>query len=264
MEGLIGIVGIALMVMEGVELFQHSSTRTIMVAIACCVVYMFYRWCKKIDFSAEKDKVEEPVKETKPEKKALAFTEYSNDYREEIYETKKEPNKGKKRTPVIDRDSYTANYDSTLRPIIGSNPYTNANEVMVSKTIQDAHKYAFTRLDEIRIADYSSKTQIMIHISFGDNVDLTIHGFRKPCFSLHSMQQYPAVMSAYARAGFPPLDKPYVYVGVSPHTTGSELPPDNKRCVFMAGDDLKGAVHYLIVNLISHYGEPPTYFFQIV
>lgn len=246
MEGIVGIVGIALMVMEGVELFEHSSTRTIVVACACCFVYMFYRWCKKIDLSADQTK-EEPAK---AEPKQPARSEYTADYHEEIYEPKKPS-----------RTEIASNKTGYLYEPIGK------KDVSVSKVIQKSNSdYAFTRLDQIRIADGSWKESIMIHICFKhDAVDITVHGTKHPHLNLMQIQNNLMLMNAYIRGGSPSLDEPYIFAAISfTQKTGGYDFPDNKRCIIEAGYNLKSAIYRLIVELIAFYGEPPSYYFQII
>ena len=246
MEGLVGIVGIALMVMEGVELFEHSSTRTIVAACACCFVYMFYRWCKKIDLSADQTK-EEPAK---AEPKQPVRSEYTADYHEEIYEPKKP-----RRTEIARQKT------GYLYEPIGK------KDVSVSKVIQKSNSdYAFTRLDQIRIADGSWKNTIMIHIRFKHNaVDITVHGTKHPYLNLRQIQDDLMLMNAYIRGGSPSLDEPFIYAGISFTQTGGFAEfPYNKRCIIEAGNNLKSAIYRLIVELIAFYGEPPSYYFQIV
>ena len=247
MEGLIGIVGIALMVMEGVELFEHSSTRTIVAACACCFVYMFYRWCKKIDLSAEQKK-EEPARE-EPEKKEPVRSEYAADYHEEIYE----PKKPRRTETASNKTGYL--YEPPDKKAIS-----------VSKVIQKSNSaYAFTRLDQIRIADGSWKKAIVIHICFkNDAVDITVHGTKHPYLNLRQIQENLKFMSAYIRGGSPSLDEPFIFAGISFDKTGGYDFPDDKRCIIEAGNNLKSAIYRLIVELIAFYGEPPSYYFQIV
>lgn len=248
MEGIVGIVGIALMVMEGVELFEHSSTRTIVAACACCFVYMFYRWCKKIDLSAEQTK-EEPAKaETKT--KEPVRSEYAVDYHEEIYETKKP----RRTETASNKTGYL------YEPI-------DKKDVSVSKVIQKSNSdYAFTRLDQIRIVDGSWKDTIMIHIRFKhDAVDITVHGTKHPHFKLMHIQENLKLMNAYIRGGSPSLDKPYIFATISFKQTGGFAEfPDNRRYIIEAGDNLKSAIYRLIAELIAFYGEPPSYYFQII
>lgn len=247
MEGLVGIVGIALMVMEGVELFEHSSTRTIVVAFACCFVYMFYRWCKKIDVPAEQTK-EEPAK-AEPKTKEPVRSEYAADYHEEIYEPKKP-----RRTETASNKT-----GSLYEPI-------DKKDVSVSKVIQKSNSdYAFTRLDQIRIADGSWKDTIMIHICFKhDAVDITVHGTKHPRFNLRQIQDNLMLMNAYIRGGSHALEEPFIFAAISFDKTGGYDFPDNKRCIIEAGNNLKSAIFRLITELIAFYGEPPSYYFQII
>jgi len=247
MEGLIGIVGIALMVMEGVELFEHSSTRTIVVAFACCFVYMFYRWCKKIDVSAEQTK-EEPAK-AEPKTKEPVRSEYAVDYHEEIYETKKP----RRTETASNKTGYL------YEPI-------DKKDVSVSKVIQKSNSaYAFTRLDQIRIADGSWKDSIGIHICFkNDAVDITVHGTKHPHLKLSHIQDNLKLMNAYIRGGSPSLDEPFIFAAISFNKTGGYDFPDDKRCIIEAGNNLKSAIYRLITELIAFYGEPPSYYFQII
>ena len=79
MEGILGIFGIAVLVMEGVELFHSSSTNTLVAAGVACIVYIFYKFC---DFS-KKDPPEEeadPPKCKTESKHVWPFSQHMDDY----------------------------------------------------------------------------------------------------------------------------------------------------------------------------------------
>ena len=262
MEGILGIFGIAVLVMEGVELFHSSSTNTLVAAGVACIVYIFYKFC---DFS-KKDPPEEetdPPKRPKESKRVGAFYPHMDEYLKEY-----QPDK---------YDYYCDEYG------IVSTPKKKTDDLEAKESL-DAAKYAkptintvsaeLQRNSRVYHPDNDIRQHVVVipgkHLYFfvvcysHFNIELTLIVNNSFDISKVDLDRYPTWKAAYKRAGCP-KEKELCSCLVEPKSDSKGNKPYIPADLAMSirtNLDLDDAVNDIINGLNNFFNAKPCYFYQ--
>ena len=262
MEGILGIFGIAVLVMEGVELFHSSSTNTLVAAGVACIVYIFYKFC---DFS-KKDSPDDLVdipKPTKESKHVGAFyphmDKYLKEYQPEDYDYYCDEY-GIVSTPKMKRNNQEAK--ESLDAAKYAKPTTNT----VSAELQQKTRVYNPDTDN-RQRVYTGLNQhlYLFHVCYKHfDVDLTLVINTKFDYKTINFDQYPEFRRAYERAGSPKSDD-ICCASVSPNKDkkgNQPYIPADIRMVCKANIGVEDMVNEILFELNRYFGDKPCYFFQ--
>ena len=258
MEGILGIFGIAVLVMEGVELFHSSSTNTLVAAGVACIVYIFYKFC---DFS-KKDPPEEeadPPKCKTESKHVWPFSQHMDDYIKEYLPEK--------------YDDYCEEYSIAKK-----------KDALEAKESLDAAKYAkpttktvsaeLQRNSSVYIPDHDIRQHItvfpgkhlyMFVVCYNHfDIELTLIVNNSFDISKVDLDKYPKWKAAYKRAGCP-KEKELCSWLVEPKSdskgTKPYIPADLAMSI-KTNVDLDDAVNEVINGLSNFFNAKPCYFYQ--
>ena len=258
MEGILGIFGIAVLVMEGVELFHNSSTNTLVAAGVASVVYVFYKFC---DFSKKDPPEEEPdPPKCKTESKHVwPFSQHMDDYIKEYLPEK--------------YDDYCEEYSISKK-----------KDALEAKESLDAAKYAkpttktvsaeLQRNSSVYIPDHDIRQHIVVipgkHLYMfvvcynHFDIELTLIVNNTFDISKIDLDKYPKWKAAYKRAGCP-KEKELCSCLVEPKSdskgTKPYIPADLAMSI-RTNVDLDDAVNEVINGLNNFFNAKPCYFYQ--
>lgn len=262
MEGILGIFGIAVLVMEGVELFHNSSTNTLVAAGVASIVYIFYKFC---DFSKKDPPDEEaaPPKCKEESKHVWPFSLHMDDYIKEYLPEK--------------YDYYCDEYG------IVSTPKKKKDDLEAKESL-DAAKYAkpttntvsaeLQRKSRVYIPDHDIREYIKVipgrHIYFFKiyyshfSIELTLIVNNRFDISTVDLDKYPDWKAAYKRAGCP-KEKELCSCIVEPKSDSKgnkPYIPAELAISIKSNVDLGDAVNEVVNELNQFFNGKPSYFYQ--
>lgn len=253
-----GIFGIAVLVMEGVELFHNSSTNTLVAAGVASVVYIFYKFC---DFSKKdppEDEADPPTRKAES-KHVWPFSQHMDKYIKEYLPEK--------------YDDYCDEYSISKKK-----DYLEAKESL------DAAKYAKPTTNTVS-AELQQKTRVynpdtdnrqrvhtglnqhlyLFHVCYKHfDVDLTLVINTKFDYKTINFDQYPEFRRAYERAGCPKSDDICCASVSSNKDKKGNQPyiPADIRILCKANIGVEDMVNEILFELNRYFGDKPCYFFQ--
>jgi len=258
MEGILGIFGIAVLVMEGVELFHNSSTNTLVAAGVASVVYIFYKFC---DFS-KKDPPEEeadPHKCKKESKHVWPFSQHMDDYIKEYLPEKyddycEEYNIDKKKDDLEAKESLdAAKYAKPTTNTVSAELQRNSSVYIPDHDIRQhvvlipgKHLYMFV----VCYSHFDIELTLIINTTFD--------------ISKIDLDKYPKWKSAYKRAGCP-KEKELCSWLVEPKSDSKGNKPYIPADLAMSiktNVNLEDAVNEAINGLNKFFNAKPCYFYQ--
>ena len=118
-------------------------------------------------------------------------------------------------------------------------------------------------LDQIAPLVKLYNNYLTVHLFYNDfQVDLTVYAVAHKRFNMYWLSKHPALMSAYRRAGSPPVGQPYVHVKVIP--SGSKESNKTKPYIPMElidticiETDLVASTQKVIIELNHYFGSKP-------
>ena len=251
MEGLIGIAGIAVLVMEGVELYQHSSYHTIIAAAVCCIAYIFYKWGDFSKKAGDNPEIKNaPAKQSKP---VMPYSPHMDEYIAEY-----EPEKYDDYCEAYGIPKKTVTETVPVKKIIDAKP----TKKTVSETLQTSPTYN-PDLDQLPHV-FNSGKYILMHLCYNHfAVDLRITGMGPSTINKDGLK-YSKFMNAYIRAGSPSFDTTCVFVYVDAIEKDGAKPyiPLELMTQVIPGTDLVLAIQNTIIKLNHFFNEKPCYQFQ--
>ena len=262
MEGILGIFGIAVLVMEGVELFHNSSTNTLVAAGIACIVYIFYKFC---DFSKKDppDEEKDPPKRNKESKHVWPFSLHMDNYLKEYQPDKYDyycDEYGIVSTPKKKKDDLEAK--ESLDAAKYAKPTTNT----VSAELQrNSHVYIPDHDIRQHIAVIPGKHLYMFHVCYNHfDIDLSLIVNTSFDISTIDLEKYPKWKAAYKRAGCP-KEKELCACLVEPQSDskGSKpyIPADLAMSI-KTNVVIDDAVNEVINELNNFFNAKPCYFYQ--
>ena len=276
MEGILGIFGIAVMVMEGVELFSNSSHNTLVAAGIACLAYAAYKWWKKLpeptgktSVKYEDDDVPEPYRK-EPEKTSWPqsphMDEYLKEYNPKEYDAycdthniKKEPTGGTSNTAILDAIKYAKPTEKKVSEVMQAPSYTTYCSPALN--VPPTYDSSFKRK---RISEWPDKHLYMFHVCYDHfKADLTILVNTKFDWENFDFNRYPEWKRAFHKAGSPACKDICVASIAAEEKNGNRayIPADLKILI-KAHIGLEDFVNEVLLALNRYFGDTPCYYWQ--
>ena len=262
MEGILGIFGIAVLVMEGVELFHSSSTNTLVAAGVACIVYIFYKFC---DFS-KKDPPDEETdspKRNTESKHVWPFSLHMDDYIKEYQPDKYDyycDEYGIVSTPKKKKDDLEAK--ESLDAAKYAKPTTNT----VSAELQrNSHVYHPDHDIKQHIVVTPGKHLYLFVVCYNNfDIELTLIVNTTFDISKIDLEKYPKLKAAYKRAGCPKEKELCACSVASKSDSKGNKPyiPADLAMSIKTNVDIDDAVNEVINGLNTFFNSKPCYFYQ--